>query len=202
MAVTPAVSGSSQSIPGSPLIEIRDISGIAARQLLQAVKIYRNSFPANESRPVGDVMELLERGVYTMYAAVEGSGADAPVAGFMLLYPLDSDCVLLDYMAVRAGARGRGTGSIMMGYLRDHVLGTYGTVLLEIQLPQGDGIQAKRDRIRFYVSHGVRPLTDSYVMPGYGRDGSEVMSLMYMGRRPEDLGQVTASIHFRVYGKD
>ena len=186
----------------SRMIRIRDISEITARQLLQAVGIYGRSFPKNESRPLCDVLSLMERGVYTMYVAVEGDRTDAPVAGFMLLYPLDQDHALLDYMAVREDAQRRGIGGVMMGHLREQVPDAYRTVLLEIQLPLGDNVTAKRDRIRFYEAHGVKQLIDRYVMPGYGADGSEVMSLMYLGRRPEDPERVTGMIHSRVYGGD
>jgi len=184
-------------------VTVSDLSGITAHQLVQAIEIYGESFPPNESRPIGDVMSLLARGRYAMSVAVQGNpGHPAPAVGFMLLYPLSRDSVLLDYMAVRRDVQGRGIGGVMMNHLKDHILKRHRTVMLEVQLPLGDGIAAKMDRIRFYERHGARTLTDRYVMPGYGPDPEETMKLMCLGREPRaGLEEIIADIHEQVYGR-
>jgi len=183
-------------------VTVSDLSEATAMQLVQAMEIYGGSFPSNESRPEGDVMSLLARGKYVMSVAVQSdTGRAASAVGFMLMYPLDHHAVLLDYMAVRSDVRGCGIGGIMMKHVREHVLKQHRTVLLEVQLPSGDGVAAKLDRIRFYEGHDAVTLTDEYVMPGYGADSEERMKLMYIGAEPASLDDAIGEIHSKVYGR-
>lgn len=183
-------------------VTVCGLSETTAAQLVQAVEIYGESFPPNESRPVGDVMSLLARGRYSMSVAVQESPGGAAAVGFMLLYPLGHDAALLDYMAVRRDVQGCGIGGIMIGHLSEYLLGEYPTILLEAQLARGGGNTARRDRIRFYERHGARTLTDRYVMPGYGPDSEETMKLMHLGREPRaGLEEIIGDIHEQVYGR-
>ncbi len=102
--------------------------------------------------------------------AVIACAADGLVIGGALgeLYPA-SGVLLLGYLAVRPGWRGRGVGSAVMATLRERWLEPDSLALLELDDPRyhaphpehGDPLA----RLRFYGASGVRLLAIPYFQP-------------------------------------
>ena len=161
---------------------------VTRSQLKQLLDIYRRAFVRKESRPIRDVGRMIQNGQYDTHVVV----GDGDVCGFMVLLQLGNGITLLDYLAVHHDMRGRGIGSILLKHLPDE------TVLLEVERVDGDDIERKSARVKFYKKHGATILTDSYVMPGYGK--RKVMNLMCMGKPPNlSTRELIELLHNKVY---
>lgn len=86
------------------------------------------------------------------------------------VYPA-SGVLLLGYLAIRPGLRGRGVGSVLMAALRDRWLGHGQETLAVLEMDDPRYYAPHPDygdpeaRLRFYGGHGVRLLTIPYFYP-------------------------------------
>lgn len=141
------------------------------RELDQAMEIYAASFPANETRPVPETLDLLRKpdDSYRLYVIEDGK----EVAGMALVYCWD-DFTMLDYMAVKDGRRGGGEGSSMFRSIARQL--DFRPMLIEIEMPDSSEQAAMRER--FYSRLGACTISDTYVMPSYEGMPPETMLLM------------------------
>lgn len=87
----------------------------------------REAFPADELKPLDNILRMLHEGDYEVWAQENQKGIEAYAYVFTGAEP-----VLIDYLAVRQGLRGQGIGS---GFLRQ-VLDHYASVMLEVERPE------------------------------------------------------------------
>lgn len=138
---------------------VRRVRDTAVPEFRQATAIYSPSFPANETRPVGETRRMLGSERYALWVAGPAGGAHA----FAPTYERDG-FALLDYIAVERSRRGSGLGSAPFAGLPERL--DTGVLLLEVQ--NSDGIHAERDaRMRFWRYMGAVAITAGYVLPSY-----------------------------------
>ena len=139
--------------------------------LKQAMEIYETSFPANETRPVPETLELLRKpdDSYRLFVAED----EKEVIGMALVYCWNN-FTMLDYMAVKDGRRGGGEGSGMFRSIAEQLDSL--PMLIEIEMPDTNEQAAMRER--FYRRLGARTISDTYIMPSYEGMPPETMLLM------------------------
>lgn len=162
------------------LKELKDFCSIEFRESL---KIYKTSFPSNQTRPVEKVVKMLkdDRDYHLFIAA-----SKTAVVGISLLYAFKSLHIgLLDYLAVDPNYQRRGIGKKLFRFtiqkLCSQMPGVVG-LILEIQkerVHDSNGGHIIKDRIRFYRQLGARVLDGvNYLLPSQTHGKPEEMYLM------------------------
>lgn len=175
---------------------MRRVCDLTGPECRQAMKIYAESFPKNETRPVADTLKMLDTEPYSLWVAGPAGEAHA----FALTYRWYG-FALLDYIAVERSRRGGGLGGALFAGTLERL--DTGMLLLEVQNP--DGIHAERDsRTRFWRRMGAVTITDGYVLPSYVGE-PETMSLMAVLRgrgmpSTSEARRCISQIHRDVYG--
>lgn len=127
-----------------------------SRRMLRA--LYRwemvPAFPRSERRPLANLLGMCRRGDYDALGAFRGG----ELTGLALLWR-GKDCVLLDYLLVCAGKRGRGVGQAILKALRERYAG-FRVLLAEVEAPVPGAPEeaGQRRRLGFYRRCGFVPL--------------------------------------------
>ena len=164
-------------------------------QWTQVKEIYMEAFPKRERKPFGILKRDVKRGRVELFAAWEG----ADLLGFTAVLPFE-DMVMVDYLAVSAKARGKGTGSQLMEEVCGHYTGKKVVLLIERLDDQAENAAQRQARRRFYLKNGFAS-TDLFIS-GAGGDmevlsfGGQVPGSDYMRLQKYALG----SILFRLSG--
>ena len=158
-------------------------------------EIYMEAFPKQERKPFGILKRSVKRGKVELFAAWEGTD----LLGFTAVIPFE-DMVMVDYLAVSAKARGKGTGSQLMEEVCGHYTGKKVVLLIERLDDQAENAAQRQARRRFYLKNGFAS-TDLFTS-GAGGDmevlsfGGQVHGSDYMRLQKYALG----SILFRLSG--
>jgi GNAT superfamily N-acetyltransferase len=137
---------------------------LTQKQQEQFKNIYLNSFPANERRPVEQLLNDLNSGNYSIYLYL----IEEKVEALACIYtPKNHKLTLLDYFAVGAEKRGKGLGGVFFRNLIELIAGLNKTLLLEVEDPAfGDDSIQKTKRIQFYQKNGAALITNyNYILP-------------------------------------
>ena len=180
-------------------------------QFIEAISLYRSSFPLNETRPFGKVIEMLKDDTnYQLFVFLD----DDSVVGISLMYIFRTLSVaLLDYMAVKEEYQRRKIGKKLFDYtfekFRSAIPNGVG-VLMEIQRATDlDPDRNKReDRIRFYMREGAKILDEvDYLIPPIQKGMKP--ELMYLMIKPikeieyllsKSVIQYITAIYSSIYG--
>ena len=151
----------------------------------QFKNIYLNAFPANELRPVEQLLNDLNSGNYSIYLYLV---EDKVVALACIYTPKNHKLALLDYFAVIAEQRGKGLGGVFFQGLVEIITGLNKTLLLEVEDPAfGDDSIQKTKRIQFYLKNGAALITNyNYILPDL--DG--------MGQKTQMKIMIAPALHF------
>ena len=158
-------------------------------------EIYMEAFPKQERKPFGILKRSVKRGKVELFAAWEGTD----LLGFTAVIPFE-DMVMVDYLAVSAKARGKGTGSQLMEEVCGHYTGKKVVLLIERLDDQAENAAQRQARRWFYLKNGFAS-TDLFTS-GAGGDmevlsfGGQVHGSDYMRLQKYALG----SILFRLSG--
>ncbi|HIK29071.1 MAG: GNAT family N-acetyltransferase [Oscillatoriaceae bacterium SKW80] len=185
------------------IIEITDVSN---PDFKEALKIYIDSFPANERQ----APSVIEKRVADKVSRLLVGKWEDKVNCMALLYELkNEEFILLEYLGTDANYRSKGLGSKMMGYISKVVEKLQKTLIIEVENPNfGKNREEKERRIRFYKRVGAKLLKGvRYVVPPL--DGSEPieMNLMFLpnygnGKIPGAmLQEVIAQIYEEIYNR-
>ena len=142
--------------------------------------IYEEAMPAQERKPRGMIERLPTREDYRVLA-LEGEGG-AVTAFSMILAPPGAHFALLEYMAVRAGLRGRGLGSMLYreGLAALRAEGPR-SLLIEVDSERAatDDRDLRLARKRFYRRLGCRQAEGlNYLLPLWPNWTPPVMDLL------------------------
>lgn len=172
-----------------------------------AIKIYIDSFPANERHSVDVIKERLIRKKYTMYIG----RLENEIVFIALLWPLqNTDFILFDYMAVKESHRSRGIGSAFMKYIAKQLEEQNKYLILEVENPNyGDNKEERRRRINFYKRQRVKEMKNvRYILPPLSGPNPTEMILMvlpdyYAGKIPGKLVKETIEqIYKELYNRN
>ena len=138
------------------------MSGLTLRPLTrrEVRRIYRwemcAAFPRSERRPLRSILAMMDRGEYDALGFYQAGTLE----GYAMLWR-GGRYVLLDYLAVCEGKRGRGTGSEMLALLSERYAGFAG-ILAEAEAEEEDAppeVNALRARrLSFYRRGGFTVL--------------------------------------------
>ena len=121
-------------------------------QWLRIRRLYRKSFPRNERKPFRIILSMRRRGKTDVWCCMQ----DGRFAGFATTIN-GEDLILLDYLAVEAGLRGRGVGSRILHHLKEHYRGKGVFVEIESACEASPDQPERIRRKRFYTNNGMQP---------------------------------------------
>lgn len=117
--------------------------------------IYRD-FPSREVKPLSFVRTLLAQNQYKTFGLFDD---DILVAYSFWGFKENSPYVMLDFLAVLPGIRGKGYGSYFLTHIKD-TLADYQGLLLEVEDPEkalnADDLRIRQARISLYTRLGAR----------------------------------------------
>lgn len=137
-------------------MELRGLDAAALRVVYR--KHIKADFPPAERKPLFVMERLVREGRYDPLGVYEGAEL---LAYAFLLHDGERDYVLLDYLAVCEGGRGRGTGTATLRLLEEHYA-HYRGVLTETEAPdetaspEENALRLRRQE--FYVRAGFHRL--------------------------------------------
>lgn len=171
-------------------------------EMLSAVlKIYEDSFPESERRPIEDLLYRIERDARFSCRAAE---VDGRVVGLLTTWDL-GEFVYVEHLAVDSSCRGMNIGSMVMEELK-RLAGK--PIILEIEpvdepgISVGETIQRKA-RLRFYARLGFHVCSTTYLQPPYapGLPSVPLVLLESSGNLlPDRFDYVKNTLYTEVYG--
>lgn len=151
-----------------------EITTLKTEDYPEFLRLYDESFPADERRPYADAAHLanfikMKGGKFHAYAAKDGD----LFLGFLSYWTFEG-YAYIEHFAVRPEQRGRNIGARMLGHLMREVSPD---ILIEVEKPDTD--EAKR-RIKFYERHGFRTREEiKYIQPPYA-EGLKPVEMLLM----------------------
>ncbi len=179
--------------------KIADTSSI---EFEEAIKIYVESFPENERRPIAAIKEMIKMGRSCLMVGKR----ENDIVMMSLLYPLKGTSFLLvDYLATAKEYRSTGMGRAFLRHIlngTEDIQPSY--IIIEIENPYLDDDETKRKRLRFYRSLGMKELQGvRYVLPPF--QGTEPVELILMFFSKEDAdhlaGEMVRDLVIRLFGE-
>ena len=165
----------------------------------EAMKIYIQSFPANERQPASVIIQRMRDSFYRMYVGSLGT----KVVFFALLHPLNkSKFILLDYMATEKDYRNQRIGTNFIGnFVRSNINKSY--ILMEVENPDGGAKRRlKKRRVSFYKRRGARILKNvRFLMPPLagGKPNEMILMIMPTYNRGKISGRLVKKIIYQIY---
>ncbi len=145
-------------------------------------EIYREilhpSFRPDELDPPSAVFDALAPDGRFQPSGLCAFDGDTPV-GCVLAYPFPlSRVLLIGYVAVRSGYRGRGVGALLLDSAAQKWFGTadFTLVLAEVEDPRHHPVAGDIDptrRVNFYARRGARVVLGPYFQPRLGEAGKK-----------------------------
>jgi acetoin utilization deacetylase AcuC-like enzyme/GNAT superfamily N-acetyltransferase len=146
----------------------RTVLPIEQERISQVKEIFRQSFPyiADYAEKFTDMLEHPFSYGYSSVLLV-GESQVGQVTGFslLLIFP-NINSALLDFIVVRRNIRGSGTGTILYEATREYAKNSKLRGIYLEALPDDPNIvkdpgilKENRQRLRFYESYGIRPIT-------------------------------------------
>ncbi len=205
------------------IIRLHPIKNQASPYWDSLVRIYRESFPLDEQRPIESIAHLLtEEPRYTMHAIIDDNYAaelqtvgqkpkansQAPTAnsqrpianspkllGLLTTWEFD-DFIYIEHFAIDPTLRSQGYGSeALKAFIHEHGK----PIVLEAE-PPTDALSIRR--IKFYERIGLTLYDFPYMQPAYTED-SHPVELRLMGTIDTEatpLTDVEQQLHREVYG--
>ena len=121
-------------------------------QWFRVYGLYRRAFPQNERKPFSMILSMWRKGRTDVWYFEDGGR----FAGFASTIN-SRDIILLDYLAVQEGRRGRGIGSRILQELKKAYAGRGIFVEIESAFESGAGQAERIRRKRFYIANGLQP---------------------------------------------
>lgn len=120
---------------------------------LRVRRLYGRAFPASERKPFAMIVRMQRKGRTDVWCFTQ----DRRFAGFAATIN-DSDAVLIDYLAVPDGLRGKGVGSRALDELKRQYPGRGLFVEIESAYEHTADTAERLRRKRFYMRNGMQPM--------------------------------------------
>lgn len=149
-------------------------------------RIYNNAFPIDEKEPFA-LLKTLKN--YKFYVALDND----KVCAFASVIQ-ETDCLVIDYLAVDKDKRGKGVGAFMLNNLR-LVSDNAKCIFIEIErlgLGNTKEIEIREKRFKFYLKNGFIDLNTNIIFDGVK------MQLMYL---PLSKSIPTTQEYFMAFAK-
>ncbi len=112
-------------------------------------KLYLEAFPKRERKPFFVLRHCIKSGKGRLFTAAQGD----LLLGFILAIPYE-DMVMVDYLAVSANSRNKGTGSFLLNQLCRQFPDKKILLLIERLDETAKNAQQRTARRRFYLKNG------------------------------------------------
>lgn len=122
------------------------------QQWFRIYRLYRRAFPKYERKPFGIILSMWRKGKTDVWYFE----SDGRFAGFAATINDDS-LILLDYLAVAKGMRGRGNGSRILSELKKRYAGKGLFVEIESACEPASNQEERMRRKQFYIANGMHP---------------------------------------------
>ena len=168
---------------GGPL-RVRRQTALIESVAGQIGNIYTEAFPPSQRVDFDTLIAAVSMGERRLFTAE----AEGEVVGFAITVPLpDTGIHCLEYLAVKRGQRGRGTGSILLRSVLGDLAATENALglILEVESDR-EGSEAEREsrraRIAFYHRSGAHMMDDvpCFMAPNLVDGGTLEMKLMWL----------------------
>ncbi len=178
------------------------ITDTSSVEFEEAIRIYVESFPENERRPIAAIKEMIKMDRSRLMVGKR----ENEIVLMSLLYPIKSTPFLLvDYLATAKEYRNTGMGR---AFLRHVLNGTEDIqtsfILIEIENPYLDEDETKIKRLKFYKSLGMKELSGvRYVLPPFqGTEPVELILMLFSKENADHLtGKVLRGIVIQLFGE-
>jgi GNAT superfamily N-acetyltransferase len=183
-------------------VNFHEITDASSLEFEAAMRIYVESFPENERRPIATIKKMLESGESRLMV-----GEREKVIIFMaLLYPIKGTSFLLgDYLATAESCRSTGIGRAFLMHILDGMRDLQcNFFLIEIENPYLNEDETKMRRLKFYKRLGMKELMSvGYILPPF--QGTEPVELILMLFSREDAdhlaGEIVRDLVIRLFGE-
>jgi GNAT superfamily N-acetyltransferase len=185
--------------PSVNFCEIADMSSI---EFEEAMKIYVESFPENERRPIATIKKMLESGESRLMVGER----ENEIVFMALLYPLKGTPFLLgDYLATAEDHRSTGIGRAFLRHILDEMKDLQcNFFLIEIENPYLNEDETKMRRLKFYKRLGMKELMDvKYFLPPFqGTEPTEMILLVFSVENCNHLaGETVRELVIHMFGE-
>ena len=179
---------------------------------VEIIQIYHNymeqDFPSSELKPLSHILRSMEAGFGFSLGIFDG-GELAGYAVFIICE--ETNCALLDYFAILADRRGKGTGhsafSLFKTYFKEHLAGVEGLYIESERVSAAENEKQRlirERRIAFYLSCGCEMTTLRAVL--FGVDYSvlykpfeEQPGKAVAGRGNQPLGEALDALYQKMF---
>ncbi|WP_083442679.1 GNAT family N-acetyltransferase [Paenibacillus sp. IHB B 3415] len=125
----------------------------------QMEPVYREAFPSG-AKPEGILRSMLERRIAYLHAGLDQQGQVVAMAVTGVVGRTDDKVLIIDYLAVDKELRGAGTGTWLLGQIRDWAVRGHGIRGIIIEAESGTS-DTHKERIHFWERNGF--ILTSYV---------------------------------------
>ncbi len=135
------------------MLEIKPLTSCTVTEIYHTHM--KNDFPADELKPLANILHLMSKGLYEGFGLFEGSQLKA----YAFLARKEGGYVLLlDYLAVCEGFRGQDYGSQFLKLLKDHC-NEFKGIIIEIEslrtAKDAQDLHIRTKRLAFYEKNGL-----------------------------------------------
>ena len=173
----------------------------------EAIKIYNESFPANERHADSVIKERVEKGLSRLFIG----RVESKVVFMALFWPLrNTKFILFDYVAVKKNYRNEGIGTKFVENIFDTVKAEDAYFILEVENPDyGNNREERTSRVEFYKRLKAKKMKDvRYILPPLSGTIPEEMILMVLSRDKKDkfsgelVKKTIIQIYKELYGRN
>ncbi len=161
-----------------PPLTLHRLTDSTDPRFIPLLNIYTGAFPSEERKSAAELRTMLRRSDYRFLLAQQND----EVLGLAILFCSETTSVaLLEYLAVRPEARGRGIGRWLFGQVVAAIDTTHRPLLIEAESDRATtaGQLERHRRKQFYRSLGAREITGlRYLMPQVSTAPPPPMELM------------------------
>lgn len=182
------------------MVQLEKVNFSHDKALDGALRIYEESFPANERRSVRSIIRQIDyNGDYNFFIVLE----DNRPVGMAVVWVIESRFIYIEHLAIAAERRSSGIGSMVMKLLMDK--SPFPTIIEVEKKLEGmseEELMNCERRLRFYAKHDFVISEKPYVQPAYGK-GLEPVEMQLMERDghllDEDFEGVKRALYRHVY---
>lgn len=167
------------------MIEFSQIKEIDNEYFDQGMEIYNLAFPDNEKLSITVLKENIKKNKLLLFVGCE----NFKVVFMAILCPLlNTNFILLAYVATSENYRGKGIGKKFMKYLAIELEKQRQFLLLEVENPAlGNNRELKQRRVSFYQRLGAKTLENvRYLIPKLSEENAPEMILMVYPSYPQN----------------
>jgi GNAT superfamily N-acetyltransferase len=185
-----------------PSVNFYEIVDASRFEFEEAMRIYIESFPENERRPVATIKEMLKSGKSRLMVGER----EKEIVFMALLYRIKGTSFLLgDYLATAEDYRSTGIGRAFLRHILDEMKDLQCNLfLIEIENPYLNEDETKMRRLRFYKRLGMKELMGvRYFLPPFeGFEPIEMILLVFSVENCNHLaGETVRDLVIHMFGE-